>query len=101
MGGAGFTVDIGKLRAFGGDLQKQSDRDREIAKTLSGVTANTGRADSDAMGRIGPIYIGEVVDDLGTEMADDAKLIAERADQYEQIDSDAETNIAVLYPQGA
>src|SRR6476620_7637494 len=101
MGGAGFTVDIGKLRAFGGDLQKHSDRAKELAKTLSGVTANTGRADSDAMGRIGPIYIGEIVDDLGTDLADDSKLIGERADQYEQADSDNETNIAVLYPQGA
>jgi hypothetical protein len=98
MGGTGFSVDISKLRSFSGSLQQLSDRGKELARTLSRVTADTGRADSDQMGRLGPSDVAEVVDDIATEMTDDVKLINDRAQQYEEIESQSSTTLAGLYP---
>src|SRR5690606_20570113 len=48
----GFQVDIAELRGFSRRLMRLATGAGSVADALAGVTADTGRADSDEMGRL-------------------------------------------------
>jgi hypothetical protein len=85
----GFHVEVSELRAFGGQLDGLSSRASKLAETLAGITADTGRGDSDQMGRNGPHDASESVKEIGAEIHDDSGLVKGRADTYEGVDLDA------------
>jgi hypothetical protein len=85
----GFHVEISELRAFGTQLDGLSSRAAKLAETLAGVTADTGRGDSDQMGRNAPQDASESVKEIGGEIHDDSGLVKGRADTYEDIDNQA------------
>jgi hypothetical protein len=85
----GFHVEVSDLRAFGGQLDGLSSRANKLAETLAGITADTGRGDSDQMGRNGPHDASESVKEVGAEIHDDSGLVKGRADNYEDIDNQA------------
>jgi hypothetical protein len=94
----GFGVDVDELRSFSGRLGRLAEAGRALATTLAGVTANTGREDSDQMGRLGPTDVSDVIGGIADEMANDGELITKRADLYEEIDSRSSEHLATLYP---
>ncbi len=95
---SGFSVDVDELRSFSGVLARLAERAKALAATLAGVTADTGRPDSDQMGRLGPTDASEVIGGICDEMTDDTALIARRADLYEEIDARSSANLANPYP---
>lgn len=63
-----FGVDVARLDELGGQLDGLADDVSALADVLAGVTADTGRSDSDEMGRLGPTDAAELLRGLDTAL---------------------------------
>lgn len=87
MGDAdGFECDISVLRQLIGELAEHADAAGSLSETLGAITANTGRQDSDEMGRIGPRTVAGVVGTLSGEFTNDESKVDACAALYATIE---------------
>lgn len=78
-----LTELSGRLTAIAGDVQA-------LSKALGGVTASTGRPDSDEMGRLGPADAADLADLLRGALTGDSGKLVTAVGMY----TGRETNIA-------
>jgi hypothetical protein len=87
MGGMdGFTCDLSALRQLTGQLSEHAGEAASLADTLGAITADTGRPDSDEMGRIGPGTVAELVGTLRGQLTDDSGAVDACAVLYGETD---------------
>ncbi|HEY8451487.1 MAG: hypothetical protein FWJ70_03180 [Micromonosporaceae bacterium] len=84
-------MDIAELRGFSRRLMRLATEAGSVADALAGVTADTGRADSDEMGRLAGLDAHDLLRQLSSRLVDDGKLIAVNAARYEAADAESST----------
>lgn len=78
----GFECDPVALTALSGQLTGHAGQAEALTTTLGGITADTGRSDSDEMGRIGPGAVAELLGRMRTELDDDSGQVTATAAEY-------------------
>jgi hypothetical protein len=82
----GFDVDVTGLRDFAATLDGLAEEAQDIARVLAGVTAETGRADSDQMGVLAPGDLGTALRRLHEAVVTDSRNIIRAAGNYAESD---------------
>ena len=85
--GHDIKVNLPGLRRLSRDITKVAGQADEAKKVLSGVWANTGRADSDTMGRLPPTEASELLEAVAGELRGDGEKVLHTADRWEQLES--------------
>src|SRR4051794_37687075 len=79
---AKIDVDISRLPELAQKLTDLADEMRRLFGGLASVVADTGRDDSDRMGRLGPAGIGSVVEFLHIAVATDSDSVRACSTDY-------------------
>jgi hypothetical protein len=82
----GFACDLSALRQLIGQLGEHAGAAGSLSETLGSITANTGRPDSDEMGRIGPGAAADLLGALRGELTDDSGKVDACAALYSTIE---------------
>jgi hypothetical protein len=77
-----FDCDPDALTTLCGQLIEHAGQAEALTTTLGGITADTGRADSDEMGRIGPGAVAELLGRVRAELDGDGVRITTTAADY-------------------
>jgi len=81
-----IDVDVSRLPELTRKLAELAGEMRRLSNALAGVVADTGRDDSDQMGRLGPAGIGSVVELLHTAVSSDSDSVQACAVDYAAAD---------------
>jgi len=81
-----IDVDVSRLPELAQKLTDLAGEMRQLSSGLAGVVADTGRDDSDQMGRLGPAGIGSVVELLHTAVTTDSDSVRACAIDYAECD---------------
>ncbi|RKT55485.1 hypothetical protein [Saccharothrix australiensis] len=82
----GFTVHLPALRELSGRLVDLAGRAGQQGDALAGVTADTGRPDSDEAGRLCPAGAAELVRLLRDALTDDSGQVEQCVAGYADVD---------------
>jgi hypothetical protein len=85
---SGFKVDVSEVRRLSDSVTQVATQATDLAGTLAGVWADTGRSDSDTMGRLGPTDVSDLLKTLASELTNDAERLSATAALYEASDSE-------------
>lgn len=92
----GFSVNVGALRALNDRLVTATADAERLADTLSAISADTGRADSDQAGRSGPSEAAKLVEELRATLHRDGGQIEETATTYVGVDDSVRATLEDL-----
>lgn len=95
-GGSGFEVDLGVLRELSGRLAEFAERAGRQGDALGGVSAETGRSDSDDAGRAGVRVAAELVAVLRDALRDDGGRVDRSAAHYADTDLTVDDSLKSL-----
>ncbi|OLF19302.1 hypothetical protein [Actinophytocola xanthii] len=92
----GFECDLSVLRQLTGQLTEHGGAAGSVADSLGAVTADTGRPDSDEMGRIGPGAVADLVAKLRDQLVDDSGGVDACAVLYQETDEGLDRRFTTL-----
>ena len=91
-----IKVNVPGVRKLSRAIDRVAGQADEAKKVLAGVWANTGRADSDTMGRLPPSEASELLEAVASELRGHGVKVLHTADRWEQFDSAVQEGMRYL-----
>lgn len=83
----GFEVHVPSLHDLSAQLTDLAGRTRTLKEKLAEISADTGRADSDEAGRLGPADAADLIDRLRDALDHDGGQVRHSAASYSEVDN--------------